>query len=108
MLGGSHGWKDMILPALRGYYTNLGANHIKVGCSRCKCERAIYHKENCKNRQYRFPAYCFSCGSMIVVEVRKVVGKEVVCVGKKAKPNYTKSDPKPPVKKPAPKKQPWT
>ena len=64
----------MILPALRGYYTNLEANHIRVGCSRCKCERVIYHKENCKDRQYRFPAYCFSCDSMIEVEVRKVKG----------------------------------
>ena len=69
----------MILPALRGYYTNLEANHIKVECSRCKCERVIYHKENCKNKQTRFPAFCLKCGSMIVVEVRRVKGGDARC-----------------------------
>ena len=41
--------------------------------------------------------------------VRDVSGREVVgFMGKKAKPNYAKSSPKPLVKRPAPKKQPWT
>lgn len=72
----------MILPALRGYYTSLvdrlptrQGNAIRIGCQRCKCERVLYHKENCGNRQTRFPAFCLKCGSMIVVEIRKVKGK---------------------------------
>lgn len=71
----------MILPALRGYYTvfdpsarpELG-NHILIGCAKCKCQRVLYHKENCKNKQTRFPAFCLRCGTMITVEVRKVKG----------------------------------
>ena len=109
----------MILPTLRGYYTSLGdpppirhGNCIRIGCAKCKCQRVIYHQENCNNMQTRFPAFCLKCGSMIVVEVRKVEEKEVMRVkhGKGPKP-------KPPVKKPAvvggaarpkAKKQPWT
>lgn len=72
----------MILPTLRGYYTSLGdppptrgGNYILVGCSRCGNERVLYHKENCGNKQTRFPAFCLKCESWIVVEVRKVKGK---------------------------------
>ncbi len=44
----------MILPALRGYYTafDLSArpgegNYILIGCRKCKCQRVLYHKEDC-------------------------------------------------------------
>lgn len=69
----------MILPALRDYYTVFetyprpdGGNCIRIGCAACGNERVLYHKENRKNRQTRFPAFCLRCQTMIVVEVRKV------------------------------------
>lgn len=95
----------MILPTLRGYYTvfepnarpELG-NHILIGCKKCKCQLWLYHKENCKNAQTRFPAFCLKCGSMIVVEVRKVKGGDRVALSKKGKPVKVPKKPTKPAK----------
>ena len=82
-----------ILPTLRGYYTvvdlhpSRSGNCIRIGCAKCKCQRVIYHKENCQNKQTRFQAFCLVCENMIVVEVRRVRGGDAtVAPKKKGKP----------------------